>query len=209
MIERRSGRIVCIASDAGRVGSSGEVVYSATKGGVIAFGKALAREVARDGITGERGVSRPDRHRAARPDRRRQPEAVRGAGRRCSADARRGHRAQGAGAGAGTGRVAAATMGQPGQRRRQLPGSRLPTPARCSATQSSPAVISTSAVMISMRDPGQLEQQGQARTARRRRWRSSAFILPVILSGGGAVARRTFPLRRRLDTLRVSRPLPS
>ena len=51
MIERRSGRIVCIASDAGRVGSSGEVVYSATKGGVIAFGKALAREVARDGIT--------------------------------------------------------------------------------------------------------------------------------------------------------------
>lgn len=50
MIERRAGRIVCIASDAGRVGSSGEVVYSATKGGVIAFCKALAREVARDGI---------------------------------------------------------------------------------------------------------------------------------------------------------------
>ncbi|NGO09761.1 3-oxoacyl-ACP reductase FabG [Streptomyces sp. HC44] len=51
MIERESGRIVHIASDAGRVGSSGEVVYSATKGGVIAFGKALAREVARHGIT--------------------------------------------------------------------------------------------------------------------------------------------------------------
>lgn len=51
MIERGRGRIVCIASDAGRVGSSGEVVYSATKGGVIAFGKALAREVARHGIT--------------------------------------------------------------------------------------------------------------------------------------------------------------
>lgn len=51
MIARRGGRIVCIASDAGRVGSSGEVVYSATKGGVIAFCKALAREVARDGIT--------------------------------------------------------------------------------------------------------------------------------------------------------------
>jgi 2-hydroxycyclohexanecarboxyl-CoA dehydrogenase len=51
MIERGSGRIVHIASDAGRVGSSGEVVYSATKGGVIAFGKALAREVARHGIT--------------------------------------------------------------------------------------------------------------------------------------------------------------
>jgi 2-hydroxycyclohexanecarboxyl-CoA dehydrogenase len=50
MIERRSGRIVSIASDAGRVGSSGEAVYSATKGGVIAFTKTLAREVARDGI---------------------------------------------------------------------------------------------------------------------------------------------------------------
>jgi 2-hydroxycyclohexanecarboxyl-CoA dehydrogenase len=47
MIERRRGRIVCVASDAGRVGSSGEVVYSAAKGGVIAFAKALAREVAR------------------------------------------------------------------------------------------------------------------------------------------------------------------
>lgn len=51
MIERGSGRVIHIASDAGRVGSSGEVVYSATKGGVIAFGKALAREVARHGIT--------------------------------------------------------------------------------------------------------------------------------------------------------------
>lgn len=51
MIERGYGRIVLVASDAGRVGSSGEVVYSATKGGVIAFGKGLAREVARHGIT--------------------------------------------------------------------------------------------------------------------------------------------------------------
>ncbi len=51
MIERRQGRIVSIASDAGRVGSSGEAVYSATKGGVISFTKALAREVARYGIT--------------------------------------------------------------------------------------------------------------------------------------------------------------
>ncbi|MGI8970929.1 MAG: SDR family NAD(P)-dependent oxidoreductase [Dehalococcoidia bacterium] len=50
MIERRQGRIICVASDAGRVGSSGEVVYSATKGGVIAFAKALAREVARHGV---------------------------------------------------------------------------------------------------------------------------------------------------------------
>ena len=41
MIERREGRIVSIASDAGRVGSSGEAVYSAAKGGVIAFTKTL------------------------------------------------------------------------------------------------------------------------------------------------------------------------
>ena len=44
------GAIVNVASDAGRVGSSGEVVYSAAKGGIIAFSKALAREVARRGI---------------------------------------------------------------------------------------------------------------------------------------------------------------
>jgi 2-hydroxycyclohexanecarboxyl-CoA dehydrogenase len=44
------GAIVNVASDAGRVGSSGEVVYSAAKGGVIAFTKALAREVANRGI---------------------------------------------------------------------------------------------------------------------------------------------------------------
>ena len=50
MIERKHGRIVSIGSDAGRVGSSGEAVYSATKGGVIAFSKTLAREVARHGI---------------------------------------------------------------------------------------------------------------------------------------------------------------
>jgi 2-hydroxycyclohexanecarboxyl-CoA dehydrogenase len=50
MIERKQGRIICVASDAGRVGSSGEVVYSAAKGGVIAFTKAVAREVARFGI---------------------------------------------------------------------------------------------------------------------------------------------------------------
>lgn len=50
MIGRGHGRIVCLASDAGRVGSTGEVVYSAAKGGVIAFVKGLAREVARHGI---------------------------------------------------------------------------------------------------------------------------------------------------------------
>jgi 2-hydroxycyclohexanecarboxyl-CoA dehydrogenase len=51
MMQRRSGRIVCVASDAGRVGSLGETVYSGTKGGVIAFSKALAREMARYDIT--------------------------------------------------------------------------------------------------------------------------------------------------------------
>jgi 2-hydroxycyclohexanecarboxyl-CoA dehydrogenase len=50
MRERGKGRIVTVASDAGRVGSSGEVVYSGAKGAVIAFTKGLAREVARDGI---------------------------------------------------------------------------------------------------------------------------------------------------------------
>ncbi len=45
------GRIVNVASDAGRVGSMGEAVYSAAKGGVIAFSKSMARELARDRIT--------------------------------------------------------------------------------------------------------------------------------------------------------------
>ena len=45
------GRVVSIASDAGRVGSSGEAVYSAAKGGTIALMKTLAREFARKGIT--------------------------------------------------------------------------------------------------------------------------------------------------------------
>jgi 2-hydroxycyclohexanecarboxyl-CoA dehydrogenase len=47
MMERKSGKIVTVASDAGRVGSLGETVYSAAKGGAIAFTKALARETAR------------------------------------------------------------------------------------------------------------------------------------------------------------------
>jgi 2-hydroxycyclohexanecarboxyl-CoA dehydrogenase len=50
MIERGGGKIVNIASDAGRVGSLGETVYSGTKGGLIAFTKSLARETARYGI---------------------------------------------------------------------------------------------------------------------------------------------------------------
>ncbi len=51
MAERGFGRVVNIASDAGRVGSSGEAVYSACKGGIAAFTKTLARELARRGVT--------------------------------------------------------------------------------------------------------------------------------------------------------------
>ena len=50
MVARGFGRVVNVSSDAGRVGSSGEAVYSACKGGLIAFTKTLAREVARKGI---------------------------------------------------------------------------------------------------------------------------------------------------------------
>ena len=51
MQQRRAGRVVTIASDAGRVGSSMEAVYSACKGGMIAFTKTMAREMARSGVT--------------------------------------------------------------------------------------------------------------------------------------------------------------
>ena len=51
MVDQGWGRIVNISSDAGRVGSSGEGVYSACKGGQIAFTKTIAREVARRGVT--------------------------------------------------------------------------------------------------------------------------------------------------------------
>jgi 2-hydroxycyclohexanecarboxyl-CoA dehydrogenase len=51
MAERRRGRIVNVASDAARGGSSGEAVYSACKGGLVALSKTLAREHARQGIT--------------------------------------------------------------------------------------------------------------------------------------------------------------
>jgi len=47
MIAAHAGKIVNISSDAGRVGSTGETVYAAAKGGVIAFTKSLAREMAR------------------------------------------------------------------------------------------------------------------------------------------------------------------
>jgi 2-hydroxycyclohexanecarboxyl-CoA dehydrogenase len=73
MIERRSGAIVNISSDAGRVGSSGEVVYSGAKAGIIGFSKAVAREVARHGIRvnvicpGPTDTPMMDQTRAANP----------------------------------------------------------------------------------------------------------------------------------------------
>jgi 2-hydroxycyclohexanecarboxyl-CoA dehydrogenase len=51
MIERQAGRIVSVASDAARVGSSLESIYAGAKAAVIAFSKSIAREVARYGIT--------------------------------------------------------------------------------------------------------------------------------------------------------------
>lgn len=51
MVERGYGRVVNVASDAARVGSSGESVYAACKAGMMGLSKTLAREHARDGIT--------------------------------------------------------------------------------------------------------------------------------------------------------------
>jgi 2-hydroxycyclohexanecarboxyl-CoA dehydrogenase len=51
MLERKSGKIVNISSDAGRVGSLGETVYSGAKAGLIGFTKGLAREGARFNVT--------------------------------------------------------------------------------------------------------------------------------------------------------------
>lgn len=51
MIERQRGRIVSVASDAARVGSSLESIYAGAKGAVISFSKSVAREVAKHGIT--------------------------------------------------------------------------------------------------------------------------------------------------------------
>ena len=50
MVERARGKVVNVASDAGRVGSSGEAPYSACKGGIIALTKTLAREMASKNI---------------------------------------------------------------------------------------------------------------------------------------------------------------
>jgi len=51
MAEQGHGTVVNVASDAGRVGSSGEAVYSAAKGGIVAFTKTTAREMARHQVT--------------------------------------------------------------------------------------------------------------------------------------------------------------
>jgi 2-hydroxycyclohexanecarboxyl-CoA dehydrogenase len=51
MQQAKYGRIVSISSEAGRVGSKGSAVYSAAKGGIVAFMKAIARENARYGVT--------------------------------------------------------------------------------------------------------------------------------------------------------------
>jgi 2-hydroxycyclohexanecarboxyl-CoA dehydrogenase len=99
MIAAGRGRIVSISSDAARVGSTGEAVYSACKGGVVSFSKSLARELARHNITvnvvcpgptntplmaeitsGEQGAKIIDAMRRAKPFRRlAEPEEIAGA----------------------------------------------------------------------------------------------------------------------------------
>ena len=66
MAARGGGAVVNLGSDAGRVGSSGEAVYSAAKGGVIAFTKSLAREMARHQVRVNCVCPGPDRYRAVR-----------------------------------------------------------------------------------------------------------------------------------------------
>ena len=51
LTERGGGRIITVSSDAARIGSAGEAVYSATKGGIMSFTKSLARELARENVT--------------------------------------------------------------------------------------------------------------------------------------------------------------
>ena len=71
LIAAGGGKVVNVASDAGRVGSSGESVYSACKGGLIAFSKTIAQGVRARQHQGQRRVSRPHRHRVAALVRRR------------------------------------------------------------------------------------------------------------------------------------------
>ena len=82
MVERGYGRVINIGSDAARVGSSLEAVYSGAKGGVVAFTKTLAREVARSGVTANSVCPGPtetpmlDQVAAATPDSARTIEAM-------------------------------------------------------------------------------------------------------------------------------------
>src|SRR5699024_10128625 len=82
MIDRGSGRIVNLASDAGRVGSAGEAVYAAAKGGIIAFSKTIARESARYGLNvdcmspGPTETAPVHRHRPSRGGNRGQRESA-------------------------------------------------------------------------------------------------------------------------------------
>jgi 2-hydroxycyclohexanecarboxyl-CoA dehydrogenase len=74
MAARGWGRIVFVGSDAGRVGSRNEAVYAAAKGGINAFCKSIAHEVARKGVTcnvvspGPTDTPRLERYRAAHPE---------------------------------------------------------------------------------------------------------------------------------------------
>jgi 2-hydroxycyclohexanecarboxyl-CoA dehydrogenase len=74
MVERGWGRLVCIASDAGRVGSPGEAVYSAAKAGVIAFCKTLGQELGRSGVTCNTVSPGPTNTRLLRDYQSEQPE---------------------------------------------------------------------------------------------------------------------------------------
>jgi 2-hydroxycyclohexanecarboxyl-CoA dehydrogenase len=78
MIERQTGKIINVASDAGRTGSSGQVVYGAVKGGIIAFTRNLAVEVSRHKINVNcvsPGLINTDMWNATRRDRPRLAEA--------------------------------------------------------------------------------------------------------------------------------------
>lgn len=74
MAERGWGRLVCIASDAGRAGSPGEAVYSAAKAGVIAFCKTLGQELGRRGVTCNAVSPGPTNTRLLRDYQSEQPE---------------------------------------------------------------------------------------------------------------------------------------
>ena len=77
MVERGAGRIVSIASDAGRVGSSGEAVYSGAKAGIMGFSRTDRPRGRLPRDQREHGVPRPDQHAAAARDDGDQPQAGR------------------------------------------------------------------------------------------------------------------------------------